>query len=374
MPTTTDGLEDIVAAHSHICDLDGKLGKLTYFGVDIHDLADHASFEETAYLLWHGTLPTRSQLDEVTEQLQAARPLPGPVSEFMHLLPKSSTPMDILRTIVSALAMFDPTPDDKSPTANRQRAIRLTAVIPTIIASWDRLRNGNEPVAPLTSGGHATNFLYMLRGEQPDPVVAKMLDMVLTLHADHELNASTFAARVTAGTLAGMYAAITSAIGALSGPLHGGANEQVMRMLLRINDVNETEAYLQGALERKERIMGFGHRVYKTEDPRATHLRKMSEELGQRTGDSRWYEMSRRIEAYIKEHKGLNANVDFYSASVYYMMGIPIDLDTPIFASSRITGWTSHVLEQYDNNRLIRPRAEYVGPTNVHYTPVDQRN
>ena len=373
MPTTTDGLEDIVAAHSHICDLDGTLGKLTYFGVDIHDLANHASFEETAYLLWHGTLPTRSQLDEVSAQLRAARSLPGPVSEFMRLLPLSSTPMDVLRTIISALAMFDPTPDDKSPAANRQRAIRLTAVIPTIIASWDRLRNGNEPVAPLADGDHATNFLYMLRGEMPDPAVAKMLDAVLTLHADHELNASTFAARVTAGTLAGMYAAITSAIGALSGPLHGGANEQVMRMLLRIGEVSQTESYLQEALARKERIMGFGHRVYKTEDPRATHLRKMSEELGQRTGDSRWYEMSRRIEAYIKAHKGLNANVDFYSASVYYMMGIPIDLDTPIFASSRITGWTSHVLEQYDNNRLIRPRAEYVGPKNVPYGPVDQR-
>lgn len=373
MPTTTDGLEDIVAAHSHICDLDGKLGKLTYFGVDIHDLANYASFEETAYLLWHGNLPTRSQLDEVTAQLRAARSLPGPVSEFMRLLPRSSTPMDVLRTIVSALAMFDPTPDDKSPAANRQRAMRLTAVIPTIVASWDRLRNGNEPVAPLTDGDHATNFLYMLKGEQPDPVVAKMLDAVLSLHADHELNASTFAARVTAGTLAGMYAAITSAIGALSGPLHGGANEQVMRMLLRIGDVDQTETYLHSALERKERIMGFGHRVYKTDDPRATHLRKMSEQLGQRTGDARWYEMSRRIEAYIKEHKGLYANVDFYSASVYYMMGIPIDLDTPIFASSRITGWTSHVLEQYDNNRLIRPRAEYVGPKNVRYVPIDQR-
>lgn len=373
MPTTTDGLEDIVAAHSHICDLDGKLGKLTYFGVDIHDLANFASFEETAYLLWHGSLPTRAQLDEVKAQLQASRTLPGPVNDFLRLLPKTSTPMDVLRTIVSALAMFDPAPDDKSPAANRHRAIQLTAVIPTIVASWDRLRNGKEPVAPLTDSNHATNFLYMLKGEMPDPAVARMLDQVLTLHADHELNASTFAARVTAGTLAGMYAAITSAISALSGPLHGGANEQVMRMLLKIGEVSNTETYLQEALARKERIMGFGHRVYKTEDPRATHLRKMSEELGQRTGDSRWYQMSRRIEAYIKEHKGLNANVDFYSASVYYMMGIPIDLDTPIFASSRITGWTAHVLEQYDNNRLIRPRAEYVGPKNVTYIPIEQR-
>ncbi|MEO7019053.1 MAG: citrate synthase [Ktedonobacteraceae bacterium] len=373
MATTTDGLEDIVAAHSHICDLDGKLGKLTYFGVDIHDLANHATFEETAYLLWHGTLPTQTQLAEVKTQLQASRALPGPISDFMRLLPKASTPMDVLRTIVSALALFDPTPDDKSPAANRKRAIQLTAVMPTIVATWEHLRNGNEPVVPLADGDHATNFLYMLKGKMPDSAVAKMLDTVLTLHADHELNASTFAARVTAGTLAGMYAAVTSAIGALSGPLHGGANEQVMRMLLRIGDVSKTETYLQGALERKERIMGFGHRVYKTDDPRATHLRKMSEELGQSTGDSRWYEMSRLTEAYIKEHKGLYANVDFYSASVYYMMGFPIDLDTPMFACSRITGWTSHILEQYDNNRLIRPRAEYIGPKNVPCLPIAQR-
>ena len=373
MSTTTEGLEDIVAAHSYICDLDGKLGKLTYFGVDIHDLANHASFEETAYLLWHGFLPNQAQLAETKEQLQAARSLPDVVNEFMHLLPKTSTPMDVLRTTISALAMFDPQPDDKTPEANRQRAIRLTAIMPTIVAAWNSLRNGKEPVAPLADNNHATNFLYMLNGEMPDPAVARMLDIVLTLHADHELNASTFAARVTAGTLAGMYAAITSAIGALSGPLHGGANEQVMRMLLRIGEPDKTEAYLQEALERKERIMGFGHRVYKTDDPRATHLRKMSEDLGQRTGDTRWYDMSRITEAYIKEHKGLNANVDFYSASVYYMMGIPIDLDTPIFACSRITGWTSHVLEQYGNNRLIRPRAEYVGPKDVVFVPLEQR-
>ncbi len=373
MSTTIDGLEDIVAAHSHICELDGKLGRLTYFGVDIHDLANYASFEETAYLLWHGVLPTKAQLADVKKELQAARSLPKPVSEFMGMLPKTSTPMDVLRTTVSALAMFDPTPDDKSPEANRRRALQLTAVMPTIVATWEHLRNGKKPVEPLADQNHATNFFYMLNGTMPDPAVAKMLDIVLTLHADHELNASTFAARVTAGTLAGMYAAITSAIGALSGPLHGGANEQVMRMLLRIGDVSKTETYLEGALERKERIMGFGHRVYKTEDPRATHLRRMSEELGQRTGESRWYEMSRRIEAYIKEHKGLNANVDFYSASVYYMMGIPIDQDTPIFACSRITGWTSHVLEQYDNNRLIRPRAEYIGPKNVKFLPLEQR-
>lgn len=372
MPTT-DGLEDIVAAHSQICDLDGKLGKLTYFGVDIHDLARSSTFEETAYLLWHGTLPTRAQLEELKAQLCANRELPGPVSELMRLLPTTSTPMDVLRTTVSSLSSFDPDAGDNSVAANQRRAIRLTAVMPTIVASWERIRNGKEPVAPLPGHDHATNFLYMLQGEMPNAYNAHVVDVVLILHADHELNASTFAARVTAATLAGMYAAITSGIGALSGPLHGGANEQVMRMLLRIGDVSKAESYIAGALERRERIMGFGHRVYRTEDPRATHLRAISEELGKRSGDSRWYEMSHIIEQYIKEHKGLYANVDFYSASVYYMLGIPIDLDTPIFACSRITGWTAHVLEQYANNRLIRPRAEYVGPKNVKYTPIEER-
>lgn len=372
MPTT-EGLEDIIAAHSCICDLDGKLGKLSYFGLDIHDLARYSSFEETAYLLWYGVLPAKEQLEDMSAQLCANRALPGPVSELMRLFPKTSTPMDVLRTTVSALSSFDPDAGDNSPEANHRRSIRLTAVIPTIVAGWDRLRNGKEPVAPLADGNHATNFLYMLKGEMPDPYYAHVMDIVLILHADHELNASTFAARVTAGTLAGMYAAITSAIGTLSGPLHGGANEQVMRMLLKIGEVDKAGAYIQAALERHERIMGFGHRVYKTEDPRATHLRQMSRELGERTGDSRWYEISRIVEEYIKEHKGLNANVDFYSASVYYMMGIPIDLDTPIFACSRVSGWTAHVLEQYANNRLIRPRAEYVGPKDVAYVPIEQR-
>lgn len=371
--TTTDGLEDIVAANSQICDLDGQLGKLTYFGVDIHDLAQHSTFEETAYLLWHGVLPTRAQLEEVKAQLCANRVLPGPVTELMRLLPTTTSPMDVLRTVVSSLSSFDPDPADNSTSANQRRAIRLTAMMPTIVASWDRLRNEKEPVAPLPDHDHATNFLYMLQGEMPDPYNAHVMDVVLILHADHELNASTFAARVTAATLANMYAAITSAIGGLSGPLHGGANEQVMRMLSRIGEASKAEAYIAGVLERKERVMGFGHRVYRTEDPRATHLRAMSEELGKRTGDNRWYEMSRIVEHYIKEHKGLNANVDFYSASVYYMLGIPIDLDTPIFACSRVSGWTAHVLEQYSNNRLIRPRAEYVGPKNVKYTPIDER-
>ncbi|HZS76144.1 MAG TPA: citrate synthase [Ktedonobacteraceae bacterium] len=372
MPTT-DGLEDIVAAHSRICDLDGKRGKLSYYGVDIHDLARNSTFEETAYLLWYGELPTKAQLEEVVRQLQTNRTLPDEVSQLMKSLPKTSTPMDVLRTTVSALSSFDPDAGNNSPEANHRRAVRLTSVMPTIVATWDRLRNGKEPVAPLPEHNTATNFLYMLHGEMPDEYDAHVLDVALILHADHELNASTFAARVTAATLAGMYASITAAIAALSGPLHGGANEQVMRMLQRIGEPDRAESYIEGALERKERVMGFGHRVYKTEDPRATWLRQMSEELGKRKGDSRWYEMSRTIEGYIKEHKGLNANVDFYSASVYYMLGFPVDLDTTVFACSRITGWTAHVLEQYANNRLIRPRAEYVGPRDVPYVPLDKR-
>ena len=373
MTITTGGLEDIVATNSYICDLDGKLGKLTYFGVDIHDLARYSTFEETAYLLWHGALPTRAQLEEVKGQMQSHRELPSQLIELMHLLPTTTSSMDVLRTAVSALSAFDPNPNDRSPEANHDRAVRLTAMMTTIVASWEHIRNGRKPVAPLPDESHATNFLYMLKGQKPDSQTARDLDVCFILHADHELNASTFAARVSAGTLANMYAAITAAIGTLSGPLHGGANEQVMRMIKRVGDVDNAEPYIRNALEHKERVMGFGHRVYRTEDPRATHLRAMSKDLGERTGDSRWYEISRVIEEYMKEHKGLNSNVDFYSASVYYMMGFPIDLDTPVFACSRISGWTAHVLEQYSNNRLIRPRAEYVGPKVTEYVPIDQR-
>jgi citrate synthase len=373
MSTMTDGLEDIVAVHSRICDLDGKLGKLTYYGVDIHDLATHSSFEETAYLLWHGKLPTKAQLEELQSQLCAQRALPSQLIDMMRLLPAATTPMDVLRTAVSALSAFDPDLTDRSESANLQRAIRLTAALPTIIASWEHIRNGRTPVMPLSDQNHATNFLYMLNNQIPDPFVAHVLDVALILHADHELNASTFASRVTAGTLADMYASIASAVATLSGPLHGGANEQVMRMLLRIGDVNNVTAYIDDALARKERIMGFGHRVYRIADPRATHLRALSHELGQRAHESKWYDISCAVEQRVKESKGLNVNVDFYSASVYYMMGIPIELDTPIFASSRIAGWTAHVLEQYARNRLIRPRAEYEGPKVTEYVLLEQR-
>jgi citrate synthase len=318
-------------------------------------------------------LPTKTQLEELQQQLCANRPLPERIIDMMRLLPTTTSPMNVLRTAVSALAAFDPEPQNNTSSANYQRAVRLTAMIPTIVTSWESIRNGKEPVAPLAGDTHATNLLYMLTGKMPDTYSAHVLDVALILHADHELNASTFAARVTAGTLADMYAAITSAIGALSGPLHGGANEQVIRMLLRIGDPNQAEAYIKDALANKQRIMGFGHRVYRTDDPRATHLREMSRELGVRANDTRWYEMSRTIEECVKASKGLYANVDFYSASVYYMLGIPIDLDTPVFACSRISGWTTHVLEQYAHNRLIRPRADYSGPKVTPYTPIEQR-
>lgn len=373
MSTTTAGLEDVVATQSHICDLDGKLGKLTYFGVDIHDLARFSTFEETAYLLWHGSLPTRAQLEATQQQLCEQRALPSQVFALLRSLPTTTPPMDVLRTTVSVLSSFDQTGNDHSTEANHARAIRLTAVFPTIIASWEQIRNGREPVAPLPDQSHATNFLYMLRGSMPDEYSARSLDIALVLHADHELNASTFAARVAAGTKADMYAAVVAALCTLSGPLHGGANEQVMRTLLRMDTVDNVEPYLKDALARKERIMGFGHRVYRTEDPRATHLREMSREMGERAHETKWYEMSRRMEEYMKANKHLNPNVDFYSASVYYTMGFPVDLDTPIFASSRIAGWTAHILEQYANNRLIRPRADYIGPKVTEYIPIDQR-
>ncbi len=368
------GLEEVIAASSSICELNGKEGKLSYLGIDIHDLAKYSTFEETIYLLWQGNLPTKSQLEQFTAQLSNNRALPAEVLTLMRSFPKTAKPMDVLRTVVSALGLYDPDAGNESQEANMRKATRLTALFPTIVATAERLRTGEEVIAPRADLSHAANFLYMLNGQAPDDYTAHVMDLALILHADHEFNASTFAARVTAATLADMYSSITSAIGALSGPLHGGANEQVMRMLLRIGSVSNVESYLDQALANKEKIMGFGHRVYKTEDPRATHLRQISHDLGERAGDTKWFDMSRKVEVYINEHKHLNANVDFYSATTYYQIGIPIDLFTPVFACSRISGWTAHVLEQYAHNRLIRPLAHYTGPTNVAYTPLDQRS
>lgn len=373
-PSSAAGLEDVVAATSSICFLDGKQGRLLYRGYDIHDLVAHASFEEVVYLLWHEDLPNRAQLDQISTALANEREVPEPVVKLLESLPKTATPMEVLRTTVSALSAYDPDGfKDNSIPANIRKAARLTAQIPTITAYIKRLRAGEPLIHPRKTGSIAENLLYMMFGKQPEELNAKTMNIALILHADHELNASTFAARVTAATLSDMYASIVSGIGALAGPLHGGANEEVMSMLLRIGDEAKVDSEVKGIFERKEKISGFGHRVYRTEDPRATHLRKLSEELGKRAGELKWFNMSKHIEQLVMQEKHLYCNVDFYSASTYYTMGIPVELYTPIFACSRISGWTAHVLEQLTNNRLIRPRAEYTGVTDRTYTPIDKR-
>jgi citrate synthase len=358
------GLEDVVATSSAICYLDGEAGVLAYCGYDIHDLAKAATFEEVCYLLWHRRLPTRAELGDLQSQLAAARPLPEAILRMMRSLPPVDG-MDALRTITSALAHYDAEAADASAQAQYRKAVRLTAQVATIVATWGRMQAGGGPVAPDPAMGHAANFLYMLTGERPNSTAVRALDVALTLHADHELNASTFAARVAAATLTDIYSAVVAAIGTLKGPLHGGANADVMKMLLELGETasgDRIDTFIKGKLARKEKISGFGHRVYRTEDPRATHLRQMSRELGARAGSTAWFDMSQRIEALVKSEKKLNPNVDFYSASTYYTLGIPIDLYTPIFAVSRMSGWTAHILEQYANNRLIRPRADYTGP------------
>lgn len=367
------GLEGVVAAQSSISDVNGEEGKLIYAGYDIHDLAQQATFEEVIYLLWNGKLPTVGELASLNTQLKNEAGLSGEVIELIRLLPKNSNPMDMLRTVVSALGLYDPDGADNSIEANARKAVRLTARFPMIVTTFQRVRSGLQPVQPRADLSIAGNFLYTLTGEPPDEIATRTMDVAFILHADHELNASTFAARVTAATMSDMYSAIVSAIGTLKGPLHGGANEGVIKNLLEIGSVDAVEAWVKDAFARKKKIMGFGHRVYRTVDPRATHLVEMSRQLGERTGETKWYEMSRKMEEVVKREKGLNANVDFYSASTYYALGIPTDLFTPIFACSRISGWTAHVLEQFRNNRLIRPRAEYVGPRGLEYVPIGYR-
>src|SRR6186713_3540394 len=370
------GLEDVVATSSAICYLDGDRGVLAYCGYDIHDLAKSATFEEVCFLLWHRRLPSRAELGDLQSQLAAARPLPEPILRLMRSLPPVDG-MDALRTLTSALAHYDAEANDASPAAQYRKAVRLTAQTGSLVATWGRLQAGGGPIAPDPVLSLAANFLYMLTGNRPDALATRAFDVALILHADHELNASTFAARVAAATLTDLHSAIVGAIGALKGPLHGGANADVMRLLIEIGKdapLDKVEEVVGGKLARKEKIPGFGHRVYHTEDPRATHLREMSRDLGQRAGQPIWYEMSQRIEALVKAEKNLNPNVDFYSASTYHALGIDIDLFTPIFAVSRVSGWTAHVLEQYANNRLIRPRAEYIGPQYPQrYVPLDAR-
>jgi citrate synthase len=368
------GLEDVVATDSSICFLDGKEGRLVYEGYDIHDLAKFSTFEETVFLLWNGRLPSKAELDSINKDFRTNRRLPEDVIKVMRLMPKDAMPMDVLRTAVSMLGICDPDNQKTDRAANIRKATRLQAQFPTIVAHWDNIRNGKEPIQPKEEGSLAANFLYMLTGKWPDEYSAHVMDVALILHADHELNASTFAGRVAAATLTDMHSAVVAAIGALKGPLHGGANQEVIKMLIEIGEPSKVESWMKQALEEHKKIMGFGHRVYKTEDPRASHLRVMSEELGKRSGDMKWFQMSKQIEGLmLKKEKPLYCNVDFYSASVYYMLGLPIDLFTPIFAISRVSGWTAHILEQYANNRLIRPRAEYIGPNKSAYVPIDQR-
>jgi citrate synthase len=373
------GLEDVVAGESAICFIDGDRGVLAYQGYDIHDLADAergVSFEECCYLLWHGRLPTRAELGDLQTQLAAARILPEPILRAMKMLPPIDG-MDALRTLTSMLGHYDRDAADRTPQANYRKAVRLTGQLASLVATWGRMAAGHGHIDPDPALGHAANFLYMLTGRRPNAMEARAFDVSLVLHADHELNASTFAARVAAATLTDIHSAIVGAIGALKGPLHGGANAEVMKMLLEIGrdaGADRAEAFVRAKLARKEKISGFGHRVYHTEDPRATHLRRFSKSLGEKAGEPQWFDMSQRIESVVKADKKLNPNVDFYSATMFYALGIPIDLYTPIFAVSRISGWTAHVLEQYANNRLIRPRTDYIGPPYPQVVlPLDQR-
>jgi citrate synthase len=371
--TTGAGLEGVIAGESEICFIDGYEGVLSYRGYNIHTLADNATFEEVIFLLWNGRLPRREELEKLKADLVANRAIPKAITEFLAGVGRAE-PMDVLRTAVSMLGLYDPLARDQSPEANAQKAVKLMAQTATIASTFDRQRNGRPILEGDPKAGFAANFLYTLTGKHPDEVMERVFDIALILHADHELNASTFAARVTAATLSDIYSSITSAIGALKGPLHGGANQDVIRMLLEVGSPENAVARVQDMLAKKKKIPGFGHRVYRTEDPRATHLRVLSEELGKRTGHKDLFEMSRRVEETIKKEKGLNANVDFYSASTYYSLGIPIDLFTAVFAISRMSGWTAHVLEQYHNNRLIRPRAEYKGnPDGMNWVPLTER-
>ena len=369
------GLEGIVAAHSGICWIDGDAGVLAYRGIDIHELAQKSNFEETTYLLWFGKLPTAQELADFRRHLAAGRVLPREILQLMEKFPRHATPMEVLRTVVSALSMYDADEKDNLHDANVRKSYRLTSQVAMIVAAYDRIRKGKPVVQPDPALSHAANFLWMLNGEKPSATAEQALDVALILHADHELNASTFAARVIAATLSDIHSAITGAIGALKGPLHGGANEAVMHILFAIDKEGaDPVEYVRKMLAEKKKVSGFGHRVYHTEDPRATHLRRMSEDLGRASGNPKWFEMSRKIELFVKEEKKLNANVDFYSASTYTTLGIDVDLFTPIFAVSRIAGWAAHVIEQLDDNRLIRPRAEYNGPTYpAKYVPVENR-
>ena len=367
------GLDNVVATETELSYIDGQEGVLLYRGYNIHDLAENATYPEALYLLWNGELPTAGELESFEDDLAGERAVDGRVIEVLRQMPDDADPMGVLRTAVSTLGNLDGRTGETSEEANRGKAKRLVAKFPTVVAAYHRLREGREPVDPDPSLGHAANFLYMLHGEEPDDVAAEALDTSLLLYLDHGLNASTFTCRVISSTLSDIYSAVTGGVGALKGELHGGANEAAMRMILEIESVDRAEEWVDEALDKGKKIMGFGHRVYRTEDPRATHLREMSRRIGEATGETKWYEISRRVEETMLDRKGINCNVDFYCASVYYSLGLPLDLYTPLFAMGRVGGWSAHVQEQLSDNRLIRPRAEYVGETDAGWTPVDER-
>jgi len=353
--------------------INGEEGKLIYRGLDIHDLARNSTYEEICYLLWFGALPTRQHLNELRAQLAKRRALPIQLATLLRDLPSTAAPMDVLRTAVSCLGLFDPKVSDMSREASLEKAMTLTAMFPTILAAYHHLNRGDAFVEPRADLDTAANFLYMFFGKEPDPDAARVLDVALILHADHGMNASTFSAIVTAATLSDMYSAITSAVGTLKGPLHGGANEGVIRNLIEIGDISRVDAWVADHLAKQEKIMGFGHAVYKAYDPRATELKAIAKQVGQRFGTTKWVDMTERMEQAVWDQKQLYPNVDLYSASVYYTLGFPTEYFTPIFAMSRVAGWCAHVLEQYADNKLIRPRANYVGPRGIEYTPLDKR-
>jgi len=372
-PQAQAGLRGVVVGDTKISYVDGERGELIYCGIDIHELAHHSTFEEVAYLLWFHALPSRANLDAFRADLAKRRVLPEPLIKILREIPDKATPMDVLRTTVSAMALFDPNAKDVSAESNLEKAKRLTAVFPTILAAFYRLSEGDEPLAPRSDLSTAANFLYMFTGKEPDPQAARLLDGALVLHADHGMNASTFAAIVTAATLADMYSAVTSAVATLKGPLHGGANEGVIGNLIEIGSMDNIESWVAAKLAKHEKIMGFGHAVYKTNDPRAIDLKQIAKQAGERAGSTKWVDMTERMEKAVWDQRKLYANVDLYSASVYYTLGIPPTYFTPVFAMSRISGWCAHLLEQYANNKLIRPGEHYVGPRGVKYVPLEAR-
>ncbi|HUO58194.1 MAG TPA: citrate/2-methylcitrate synthase [bacterium] len=365
------GLEDIIATSTSVCSIEN--GVLAYRGYNIDDLAVNTTFGEVTHLLFYGQLPNRAQLEKLEREIAEQGKVPEASWKIIKAFPLSVPPMDWLRSAVSVLSFADPDSKDNSAEANLRKSIRLTGQISTLVAAYDRMRNNKEILDPKPGKSQAWNFLHQLTGKEPDETSVKTFDVCLILHADHELNASTFSARVTAATLSDVHSAVTSAIGTLKGPLHGGANEQVMIMLKKIGDASKVESWIHEALARKDKIMGFGHRVYKNGDPRAKHLMRLSEQMGKLKGDTKWFEMSKVIDGVVQKEKKLLPNVDFYSASTYHYLGIPTDIFTPIFACSRITGWTAHVMEQLAHNRLIRPRAEYLGARDQKSVPIDKR-